>query len=195
MAKTATASNENAQAGHNSGPMTNDQRQALALMHRRIYRAKMAVKKEADAAVRNACKVLKSDLGENGLLQIKTMIAMETPEGEEKIRAEMQAKSEAVSWSSTPDGQFDMFPQKAGSGETQAFMEGKIAGMDDEPNKSPFAPATVDHEDWSRGWHLGKSVMDELIADREQAAATAEVIKGSDEGGDLDDDANDEAAA
>ena len=193
MAK--TASNENAQPGHNSGSMTNDQRQALALMHRRIYRAKMAVKKEADAAVRNACKVLKADLGENGLLQIKTMIAMETPEGEAKIRAEMQAKSEAVSWSSTPDGQFDMFPAKAPTGETQAFMKGKIAGMDDEALNNPFGAGTSDAEDYARGWHLGKSVMDELIADREQAAATAEVIKGSDEGGDLDDEDSGEEAA
>jgi uncharacterized membrane protein len=169
-------------AGHNT--ITSDQRQALALMHRRIYRAKMAIKREADAAVRNACKVIKADLGENGLLQVKDMMARETPEGAAKADAELQARAEVRVWVSD-DRQMDMFPVATKRADSEAFLQGKIAGMDDLPCASPYSESTVDGEDWIRGWGVGKSIMDELLAER--AAPVAELIEGAGHDGDLDD--------
>ena len=173
-------------AGHNT--ITSDQRQALALMHRRIYRAKMAVKKEADAAVRNACKVLKSDLGEFGLLQIKDMLARETPEGAAKADAEMKARAEVRVWVSD-DRQLDMFQAGPRAVDSEAFQQGKIAGMDDLPCCSPYSESTADGEDWIRGWGIGKAVMDELLAERATPPA-AELVTGAGHDGDLDDDSD-----
>ncbi|WP_370194401.1 MULTISPECIES: hypothetical protein [Aurantimonas] len=186
----ATASNENAPGiGHN-GDLTADQRQALGRIHLRAYKKAMAAKKLTDAALKNVCKVLKSDLGDHGLDQIKDMIAMETPEGEEKVRAKLQARAEAIAWSTNPDGQLDMFSDGKKPTDTPAFHEGKIAGMDDEPCKSPYPESTSDGEDWIRGWQRGHGVMTEIVASR--AEPTAELIKGSD-GEDLDDEQQDAA--
>jgi hypothetical protein len=170
--------------GHNGGGLTSDQRQALALMHRRIYRTKMAAKKEADAAVKNACKVIKADLGEFGLLQVKEMMVRETPEGAAKADAELKAKTEVRVWVSD-DRQLDMFPTAVKAAESEAYQQGKIAGMDDEACRSPYGPETADSEDWIRGWGVGKKIMDELLAER---AEHAELITG----GDLDDEGGDE---
>ncbi|MEC5289416.1 MULTISPECIES: hypothetical protein [unclassified Aurantimonas] len=186
---TKAASNDTSQSAENdraiigsNGDMTSDQRQALGRLHLRAYKKAMAAKKLTDAEVKNVCKVLKSDLGDNGLDQVKTMIAMETPEGEEKVKAKLQAQREAIAWSADPDGQLDMF-SGANPTDTPAFHSGKIAGMDDEPCKSPFVSGTSDDDDWIRGWQLGNSVMNELIKTRTEAA---ELIKGSDDE-DLDD--------
>lgn len=165
--------------GHNGGTLTSDQRQALALMHRRIYRTKMAAKREADAAVKNACKVIKADLGEFGVLQVKEMLARETPEGAAKADAELKAKSEVRIWVSD-DRQLDMFPATVKATDSEAYQQGKIAGMDDEALRNPYGEGTADGEDFARGWQAGKTVLDELIASR---AEHAELITG----GDLDD--------
>ncbi|WP_152045481.1 hypothetical protein [Aureimonas psammosilenae] len=183
-AKRETSSaGESAGVGHNS--ISPDQRHALMLMHRRRFKALDADKKRIASELQKLGKVVKADLGEHGLDQIKTHIAMETPEGREKTEARIAALREVASWAVGENGQFDMFTEKKPSGDSQAFMDGKIAGMDDEPCRSPYAENTADGEDWIKGWHKGAAVLKELLASR----ATAELIEGAghDEGGDLDD--------
>jgi hypothetical protein len=185
-ARKQTPANDTPPAGHNS--ITSDQRQALALMHRRIYRADLAAKKTADAKFKNSCKVIRSDLGENGVLQIKDMIARETPEGAAKADAEIKARAEVRVWVSD-DRQLDMFPTASKPVDSEAFQQGKIAGMDDLPCSSPYSESTADGEDWIRGWGVGKAIMDELLAER--AAPVAELIEGAGHDGDLDDEDQD----
>ncbi|RFC66474.1 hypothetical protein DYI37_03260 [Fulvimarina endophytica] len=190
MSQTQTAGN-----GHNSEGLTNDQAMCLALMHRRDYRRAMDAKKTADAAVRNCGKLIKADLGKHGLDQIKVMMAMESEDGAEKVQAEIKAKTQAVKWSKSADAQLGLFPEKDKNGETKAYNAGKLSGMDDEPLHNPYGAATSDHEDFARGWHAGKAVMDDLLAQRAEAAAEEEagdeLVKA---GGDLDEDDAKEAA-
>lgn len=186
MAKTAarSASNDTPPAsGHNLSP---DQRHALVLLHRRRFKEIDAREKLVKAEKRNLGKVIKADLGDYGLDQIKTLIRMETPEGEAAVTAEIAALRQAASWAVGEDGQLEMFADKKPVGETKAFMDGKLAGMDDLALNNPFGAGTSDAEDYARGWQRGRAVMEELLATRAQAEAELIEGPGHDEGGDLD---------
>lgn len=185
MAKTPANDTTSAGIGHNEGGLNDDQAQALAFMHRRSYKKAMEAKKASDAAVRNLCKLIKSEMGDDGVLEIKTMIESESEEGRAKVEARAKAISKAMAWAIGDDGQLSMFDGKpAKTGESKAYLDGKIAGMDDEPARSPYNEATADGEDWLRGHAAGKAVLDDLLKMRAEPAA--ELIRGSDDE-DLDD--------
>lgn len=184
-ARKADASKEAAGVGHNS-TLSADQRLGLARIHLRAAKDLIARRKAVQAEDRQFGKVVKLDLGENGLEQIKIMIAMETPEGEAKVKAKLQAQSQAASWAAGDDGQFDMFAGQLKPTETQAFIDGKLAGMDGMALRNPYGPETVDAEDYARGHQYGTKIVDDILADK--AKAKAELIEGPghDNGGDLD---------
>ena len=190
-AQKAEASNSSPGIGHNSG-LSPDQRHALALMHRRRYRGLDEQKRKIAADLRNLGRLVKADLGDTGMLQIKTMIRAETEEGREALEQELRATAEAKAWAAGEDGQLDMFSGQPKADETRAYHDGKIAGMDDEQLRNPYGAGTADYEDYARGWHRGKEVMDEILAMKAQQEA--ELIEGPahDDGGDLDEE--DEAA-
>ncbi|KAA0970833.1 hypothetical protein FPY71_10175 [Aureimonas fodinaquatilis] len=185
MARSAAAFNDSPGIGHNSG-LSPDQRHALALMHRRKFKEIDAREKLIKAEKRNLGKVVKVDLGDTGMLQIKTMIRAETEEGREALEAELRATAEAKSWASGEDGQLDMFSGQPKPDETRAFHEGKIAGMDDEPLRNPYGAGTVDHEDYARGWQRGHQVMEEIHEMKAEQEDSLIEGPGHDDGGDLD---------
>lgn len=184
MAKTAANTDTAPGPGHN-GELTSDQRQCLALQYRREYRPIA----DAEAKVRSNKlawgRRLKADLGQEGKIEVQTLIAMETDEGAAKVDAEIKAKTRARGWASPSGMQFGLFPEKDANGETKSYNAGKISGMDDEPLDNPYGAGTSDHDDFARGHQDGSAVLAE-IREMRVAADEAELIKGSD-GEDLDD--------
>jgi ribosome modulation factor len=144
--------------GHNS-VLTDDQRQALTRRHGSKYWELLAAKKEADAALKNHAKVIKSDLGDNGLLTIKLIKQLETDDGEQKFRAEMEAKAAAARWCGLPIGaQGNLFDEDRRPVDERAFEEGKSAGFAGKDPKPPYGPGEA-YDAFMRGWHEAQAVL------------------------------------
>jgi hypothetical protein len=76
--------------GHNQPPwteLTDDEKRELFLKDKGSYEKALATKKKADAAMRNVGKTIKSD--GFTLAQIKVAIALDEPEGEADVRADL----------------------------------------------------------------------------------------------------------
>lgn len=149
----------NAVPGHNSG-LTDDQRQALTRQLMAKYQNALQDKKDADAALRNLTRTIKSDLGERGLKNIKLLIQLETDDGETKFREEMEESAMVARWAGLPIGaQGNLFDEDRRPIEERAFEEGKSAGMSGKDAKPPYAPGHVGYDAWLRGWHEAQAVL------------------------------------
>ncbi len=145
--------------GHNS-VLTDDQRQALTRQHAGKYFSLLEAKKKADADLRNHAKVVKSDLGEHGMVQIKLLQQLQTEEGEKKFREEMEAKATAARWAGLPIGaQGNLFDEDRRPIEEKAYEEGKSAGMAGKTANPPYSPGTPAYDRFMEGWHAGQAVL------------------------------------
>lgn len=156
--------------GHNSGvptPLTDDELHALTLQHKKKYESALAKKKAADADLKNVCKVLKSDLGDSGLKDIKDMIASEEDGFDERFQAELERNARLARWLGLDIGaQADLFSDfggaKPGVAE-RAFEDGKRAGLAGEECKPPFNGGSEGHQKYVEGWHKGQADLAGLI--------------------------------
>lgn len=186
------ASEENAEAniGHNQGPreLTDDERFALSVIHKRAYEKSLAAKKAADADLKNTCKLLKAELGANALADIKDMIALETPEGEAALKAEIERKIKVARWLGLPIGAqgsiFDEADRQPAVDKARA--EGKRHGLSGDACSPPHDPSTPQYQSWIEGWQEGQTV---LAGDFRQLVTAPETGNGdaSDELDALDD--------
>lgn len=159
--------------GHNS-ELTDDQRQGLTRQHARKYTQLLEAKKEADAAIRNFAKIVKADLGEHGLMMIKLLRQLDTDEGEQAFRAEMEAKAMAARWAGVPIGaQGNLFDEDRRPIGERAFEEGKAAGLDGKDPKPPYATGEA-HDEWMRGWHEGQKILAQGIG---KGPVTADLLR------------------
>jgi hypothetical protein len=150
--------------GHNSratkpAEMTEDQRQALALQWKRKYEADLGAKKAADAALKNTGKLIKAELGAEGLDLIKDMILLETDDGEAQLRARAERARRAAIYMAAPLGsQFEFFPDRMPA-EDRAFAEGKRDAMSGEPLVNPYDPSVPQFGQYAEGWHAGQRAL------------------------------------
>lgn len=145
--------------GHNSGELTDEQRQKLHLQHKGKYEKTLKAKKAADTDFRNACKLAKSELGDHAVLQIKLAIAMDSPEGESKIKERLEAEVQVLRWNGLPIGhQDELFGEDRTPSVEKAFNAGKAAGMAGEHCKPPYDASTPQGQEWIKGHHAGQSV-------------------------------------
>ncbi len=143
-----------AKMGHNSGrpELSADDLRALALQHKGHYERALAKKKTADADFKNVCKAAKAD----GVMvdQIKTMIALDSPEGEARERAAIASTLLAAKWMGSPLGtQLSMFsePDRTPSVD-RAFDEGKKDSMEGRPAKPAYAPELPQYKSYMDGY-------------------------------------------
>lgn len=178
MAKTPV----HAEPGHNSKA---EEVEALALFHinRRAYHEALAAKKAADAKLKNVGKTLKADLGEHGLQKIKDYDLAQTPEGQEKLKAEIDARTQAMRFAGMAvNTQVDMFADLAPLAE-RAYAAGMEAGMRGDTLSNPYNEASAEGQEYARGWHGGQEAIFAITKKRADADAD-ELIKG--EGADPD---------
>lgn len=145
--------------GHNSAKavLTDDESRALFLRDIAKYEDALKVKKAADADLRNVGKVIKSD--GFTLDQVKTAIAVRTPEGDAKERTKIRQALQAAVWAGVPLGtQLGMFddPDRTPAVD-RAYDEGKLAGMEGRTRRPPYSPELAQHDRWLTGWTDGQA--------------------------------------
>ena len=164
--------------GHNS--ISDQDRRNLFFVDRHLWLKAMAAKKAADAAVKNVGKLIKADLGPNGLDQIKLYEKAKTDEGLQAIKDEIEAKRQALAYADIPiNTQIDLFDNAVANDE-KAYKLGLTAGLEGETLINPYNEATQDGQDYARGWHEGQGILFAGIKQKEQPAPESELIKGED---------------
>ncbi len=135
--------------------ITDDDLRALAANQRPRYEKALAAKKAADKALKDVGKLIKADLGDNGLAIIKAMIELDTPEGESKVKARVSAQATALSWSSHQLGTQILLaleePDRTPAVD-RAFDEGKQASMSGKPRKPGYDPSTPQYASYMEGY-------------------------------------------
>ncbi|MCP4304183.1 MAG: hypothetical protein GY788_04715 [bacterium] len=147
--------------GHNGPPeLTEDDKRALALQHKRHYQTALAKKKEADASFKNTCKRAKTEVGDDAVDLIKDMIALETEEGEAKIKATIERQKRASAYvAATLHTQFDMFEEDRMPAVDRAREEGKRDGMAGESMKPDYASGTEQYDAYTEGYQEGQKTI------------------------------------
>ncbi|TPK14146.1 hypothetical protein [Mesorhizobium sp. B2-5-11] len=182
------------QAGHNVDVGEAD-RKVLFFIGRKNYLAALAEQKAATAKLKQVGKVIKADLGEYGLDQIKAYEKAQTPEGLAKIKAAQEAERQALRFAGVPiNTQLDIFTDRMPLDE-RAYRDGEEAGLRGDTLSNPYSEASPEGQEWARGWHDGQGALFAGIKKKEDAAAD-ELIKAGDEDPDFldDEDEKDEAA-
>lgn len=187
MARTnAAAANEPAGVGHNTKIGDRD-REVLFFVDLAAYRKALAAKKAADAEMKRIGKVIKADLGEHGMDQIKTFEKAQTEEGAAELRAQAEARAQAMAYAGTPSGyQFDLLEDRTPLVE-RAAIEGRKAGLLGKSLINPYNEASAEGQAFATAWHEGQGDLFKGIKAKEEQAAELIEGPGHDDGGDLDD--------
>lgn len=143
--------------GHNA--LSDEAMQALHLNnHVPSYERALKAKKDADAAFKNVCKLIKAEGGT--VASVKLTLDLRTPEGEAKLKAQIEESIRVARWNNLAVGtQGDIFGPDRRPVDERAFDDGKLAGMSGKDCKPPHSPDTEAYNKWVEGWHHGQSVL------------------------------------
>lgn len=138
---------------HNGGPeLSEDEKRTLFVRDKNAFKSAKEKVDLAVSALRNVRKTIKAD-GFTAA-QVIAAIAMESTEGEEKIRSELvqtmwAARAIGVAWGS----QLEMFeaPDRTPAVD-KAHEDGKVASMENKPRRAPYAPETEQAREWYAGY-------------------------------------------
>lgn len=165
--------------GHNSGEVSTDTKRVLFFMNRSDYHEALAAKKAADAKLKLVGKQIKADLGDFGLSQIKDYDLAQTPEGQAKLKAEVDAKMQAMAFAGMPVGtQLDLLADRA-DGIERATRDGEEAGMRGDSLVNPYNEASPEGQAYAEAWHRGQRAIFAIRQLRIKAEAD-ELIAGHD---------------
>ena len=140
--------------GHTS-ELNDAELRTLAFQHRDAYRKALEAKKAADAHFKNACKAAKTEIGDGAVEIIKDLIALEEPEGEDKMRETLRNKATALRWAGLPLGDqldFDLGTPDRMPAVDRAFEEGKKQSAEGKPMKPPYDPVTPQYRAFADGY-------------------------------------------
>ncbi|HTV69304.1 MAG TPA: hypothetical protein VMF90_12275 [Rhizobiaceae bacterium] len=179
-------------SGHNENGITEQDRRVLFFINRKDYHEALAAKKAADAKMKLIGKQIKADLGKHGLDQIKDYDKAKTAEGQEELKARVEASMQAMRWAGVPVGtQLDLLDDRAPLDE-RAYAMGEEAGLRGETLVNPYNESTAEGQAYAKGWHDGQGALFAGIRKKQEAA---ELIKAGDESDDAPFDDEDQEAA
>lgn len=138
--------------GHNS-TLSDDEKRALTLHHKRAYEAADALVESAKADRTAIADLAKSDLGKGALADIKDMILADNPK---KMKAVLERAQRLARWAGLKVGSQ---PQLFEAAQVDHAEEGKTAGMAGdkcEPAKNLAHDAA---QKWIGGWHEGQTII------------------------------------
>lgn len=139
--------------GHNS-ELTDDEKRALTLHHKRAYEAADALVEKAKADRTAIADLAKSDLGKGALADIKDMILSDNPK---KMRAVLDRAHRLARWAGLKVGtQAALFETSTKVDHTE---DGKTAGMSGATCEPPKNMAHDAAQLWIAGWHEGQTVL------------------------------------
>lgn len=139
--------------------LTEDERRALLFQHVTAYEQALATKKAADAAIKNVCKLAKSELGKSATDEIKEVIALKEPGGAEALRENIERQLKVARYVNAPVGHQFTFTEDMRPATDQAFEAGKIQGLAGGDITPPYAPSLPQYQRWLEGWHAGQEVL------------------------------------
>jgi ribosome modulation factor len=144
-----------------SNEMNDDQRHKLTTDYRKRYEHALDAKKAADKTLKDVGKLIKADLGNSGMRDIKDMIELGTPEGEGRIKEEMEARARVMRWMNVPlNTQTSLFPDVDRRPITEkAFGDGKKAGIAGAAHVNPYHQTNDGHKAWNDGYIAGQDVI------------------------------------
>lgn len=152
-------------ANHNE--LSEEQLQGLMFRHKERYEHLLGLKKVADKSLKDFCKIIKADLGDGGLDDIKVAIQLETAEGEARFKERMERQARVARWMGLDLGtQGSLFGEDRRPGEDKAFEEGKRAGMSGKERRPPtYDPSSPQARAWLKGYDAGQEVNRSLMQD------------------------------
>jgi hypothetical protein len=138
--------------GHNS-QLTDEEKRALTLHHKRAYEAADALVEKAKADRTAIADLAKSDLGKGALADIKDMILADNPK---KMKAVLERAQRLARWAGLKVGSQ---PQLFEAAEIDRHEEGKTAGMSGATCEPPKTLAQDAAQLWISGWHDGQTIL------------------------------------
>lgn len=147
-------------AGNKPNAMTDEQEQKLFQTNLAKYERLLKALKDANKAIQDHGKIIKSDHGKHGLKMIKATIALREPETEIDVKEEADAMVRALRWAGIDVGfQGSLFDVEDQTLEERAFADGKRAGLKGDAMSAPVEYGTGDaFQEWCKGWHDGQAV-------------------------------------
>lgn len=153
--------------GHNS-QLSDDERRALTLHHKRLYEAADALVEKAKADRKAVTDLARADLGKSALGDIKDLIAATD---EKTTKAKLERMLRIARWAGLPVGtqlaMFDFMP------DDKAAEEGKTAGMAGDVCQPPAHWPASAHQRWIEAWHEGQAILASAFQ-KKREPATAE---------------------
>jgi hypothetical protein len=138
--------------GHNS-QLTDDEKRALTLHHKRAYEAADALVEKAKDDRSAIADLAKSDLGKGALADIKDMILADNPK---KMKAVIERAQRLARWAGLKVGSQPALFEAA---QVDHAEEGKTAGMSGATCEPPKNLAHDAAQKWIGGWHEGQTVL------------------------------------
>lgn len=139
-------------AGQNS-TLTDEEKRALTLHHKKAYEAADALVEAAKADRTAIADLAKSDLGKGALADIKDMILADNPK---KMKGVVERFQRLARWSGLKIG---TQPQLFEAAQVDHAEEGKTAGMSGVTCEPPKGLAHDAAQKWIGGWHDGQTVL------------------------------------
>jgi ribosome modulation factor len=137
--------------GHNG--LTDDEKRALTLHHKRLYEAADALVESAKADRTAVADLAKSDLGKGALADIKDMILADNPK---KMKSVLERAQRLARWAGLKVGSQ---PQLFEAAQVDHAEEGKTAGMSGATCEPPKNLAHDAQQKWIGGWHEGQTIL------------------------------------
>lgn len=137
--------------GHNS-TLTDDEKRAMTLHHKRAYEAADSLVEKAKADRTAVADLAKADLGKGALADIKDMIIADR---DKKMKALLERTMRLARWAGIPVGtQSSLFESVS-----DPFEDGKTAGMSGDKCEPPTRLAHDPAQIWIGGWHEGQTIL------------------------------------
>jgi len=137
--------------GHNS-QLTDDERRALTLHHKRAYEMADSLVEKAKADRSAVAELAKHDLGKGVVAEIKEMIANADPK---KLKGTVERMLRLARWAGLPVGSQPVLFEA----QTDHHEEGKTAGMSGDKCEPPQHLAQDAAQKWIAGWHEGQTIL------------------------------------
>lgn len=138
--------------GHNSA-LTDEEKRALTLHHKRKYEAADALVEKAKADRTAVADLAKSDLGKGALADIKDMILADNPK---KMKGVLERAQRLARWAGLKIGHQ---PELFEAAQIDHFEEGKTAGMSGDRCEPPARLSQDSSQIWIGGWHEGQTIL------------------------------------
>lgn len=166
--------------GRKNTELTEDEQRALLFQHKGKYERALAVKKAADADLKNVCKSAKAECGTSAVQDIKDLILFEQDKGSEAVQADIERRLRLARWAGAALGtQFTFEEVDRRAAEDVAFENGKIVGLKGEAARPPHDPSVPQYQKWLDGWHAGQAVLQSDWRDRVNARNAADSGDGA----------------